>query len=161
MKLALFFATVLSGLSAGFYYAWQVSVIPGHRKVGSLVFLENMQSINRAILNPAFALVFFGTLVVLLWATYQSFTQGVVFRWTLGATLIYVFGVLGVTFIGNIPLNEMLDKVDLSRFDAAQAQALRQKFEAPWNRYHLWRTMMALLSFGCILWASLLAFKHS
>lgn len=161
MKLALFTATVLSGLSAGFYYAWQVSVIPGHRRVGHLVFLESMQSINRAILNPAFALVFFGTLVVLLWASYQSFSQGVVFRWTLAATMIYVFGVLGVTFLGNIPLNEMLDKVDLSRLDAHQAQALRQKFEISWNRYHLWRTVMALLSFVCILWASLSAFNNS
>lgn len=161
MKLALYIAAVLSGLSAGFYYAWQVSVIPGHRKVSDLVFLENMQSINRAILNPAFALVFFGTLLVLLWASYQSFSYGVVFRWTSTATLIYVFGVLGITFLGNIPLNEMLDKVDLSRLDAGQAHALRLRFETPWNRYHLWRSLMALLSFGCILWASILAFKHS
>lgn len=152
-KSVLLAATILSGLSAGFYYAWQVSVIPGHRHVSNATFLEGMQSINRAIQNPAFALVFFGTLLALLWANYQSFIDTAAFRFSLAATLVYVFGVLGITMLGNVPLNTMLDQVNLNSLNADQAQALRQRFEVPWNRYHLWRTGMAILSFVLILMA--------
>ena len=50
-SIILFSTLILTGLSAGFFYAWQVSVIPGTKRVVDLTYLETMQSINRAILN--------------------------------------------------------------------------------------------------------------
>lgn len=50
--ITLFAAALLTGLSAGLFYAWAVSVIPGTRKVTDMIYLETMQSINRAIRNP-------------------------------------------------------------------------------------------------------------
>ena len=69
----LFGAVILTGLSAGLFYAWQVSVIPGTQKVGDLTYLESMQSINRAILNPAFFLIFFGSLILLILSSIFEF----------------------------------------------------------------------------------------
>ena len=66
IKTIILLATViLTGLSAGLFYAWQVSVIPGTKKVFDHTYIEVMQSINRAILNPAFFLIFFGSLFLL------------------------------------------------------------------------------------------------
>ena len=45
-------ATILTGLSAGLLYGWRVSVIPGTRRTSSHAYVETMQAINRAILNP-------------------------------------------------------------------------------------------------------------
>ena len=64
-SIILFGAVVLTGLSAGLFCAWSVSVIPGTKRVADLAYLETMQSINRAILNPVFFLIFFGSVVLL------------------------------------------------------------------------------------------------
>ena len=64
---------VLTGLSAGLFYAWSVSVIPGTQKIENLTYLNTMQSINREILNPWFFLIFFGSLITLLGSTYFTY----------------------------------------------------------------------------------------
>ena len=46
-SLVLLATVVLTGLSAGFFYAWSVSVIPGTQKIAHSAYLESMQSINR------------------------------------------------------------------------------------------------------------------
>jgi hypothetical protein len=38
----MFSAIVLTGLSAGLFYAWAVSVIPGTKKVKDFTYLETM-----------------------------------------------------------------------------------------------------------------------
>ena len=43
-----------TGLVAGLLYGWAVSVIPGTTRVGDHTYVETMQDINRAIINPAF-----------------------------------------------------------------------------------------------------------
>ena len=108
-SLSLFTAVLLTGLSAGFFYAWMVSVIPGTRKVVDMTYLETMQSINRAILNPAFFLIFFGSLILLAVSAVQQFNSGITFWLLLGATITYLIGTFGVTVFGNVPLNDALD----------------------------------------------------
>ena len=140
-------ALIISGLNAGFYFAWQVSVIPGTKKIGHTAFLETMQSINRAILNPAFFAIFFGGLILLLWTSIQLYGEGRSFNYSLAALALYVFGTLGITIGGNVPLNNMLDAVNLESLDVYSAKQLRHQFEGRWNRLHLLRTIFALLSF--------------
>ncbi|WKK67059.1 hypothetical protein [Lutimonas zeaxanthinifaciens] len=66
MKTFVLFTTViLNAFATGFFFAWSVSVILGTKKVGDFTYLESMQSINREILNPAFFIVFFGSIVSL------------------------------------------------------------------------------------------------
>ena len=59
----LLIAILLTGLSARLFYAWEVSVIPGTKRIPNRAYLETMQSINRAILHPAFYIIFFGSLL--------------------------------------------------------------------------------------------------
>ncbi|MGH3838754.1 MAG: hypothetical protein ACRDSG_06445 [Pseudonocardiaceae bacterium] len=57
---ALVAATLATGLQAGLYYAFAVSVMPGLRRIDDRAFVEAMQQINVAIINPWFFLSFFG-----------------------------------------------------------------------------------------------------
>ena len=68
-------ATIFTGLSAGLLYGWRVSVIPGTRRTSSHAYVETMQAINRAILNPAFFLVFLGAPVAIAVSTVVAFVD--------------------------------------------------------------------------------------
>ncbi len=147
-SITIFLAIVLTGLSAGLFYAWSVSVIPGTKKLMNLTYLETMQSINRAILNPAFFLIFFGSLLMLTISTIQEKGQpGLTFWFLLSATILYLLGTFGVTAFGNIPLNNSLDTLTLKDLDADQIAQFRKNYENQWNNFHLIRTVFAILSF--------------
>lgn len=150
----LFGSVILSGLSAGFFYAWSVSVIPGTGKIPDLTYLETMQSINRAILNPAFFLVFFGTLILLGIASIYEFHAGkLVFGLMLGSAITYLIGTIGVTAMGNVPLNNELDVLELAQMRLEQIAEFREYYEARWNRLHGIRTVFAVVSFSAAVLA--------
>lgn len=157
--LSLFSAIVLTALSAGFFYAWQVSVIPGTRKVMDMTYLETMQSINQAILNPAFFLIFFGSPILLGISTIQQYNSGSTFWLLLVATITYAIGTFGITAFGNVPLNDALDVLKLSELSDTKVTAFRASYESRWNRLHLIRTVFAVLSFVLSLWAVLMQVK--
>ncbi|MEK6477463.1 DUF1772 domain-containing protein [Catalinimonas sp. 4WD22] len=151
-------AVLLTGLSAGLFYAWAVSVIPGTRKVTDMVYLETMQSINRAILNPAFFLIFFGSLLLLVTSTIQQYQAGLSFWLMLAAALTYLIGTFGVTAFGNVPLNNILDALQLSELNPEQMLSSRRQYEGLWNRLHMIRTVFSVLAF---LLSLLAVFSHS
>lgn len=146
-SITLLTAVILTGLSAGFFYAWMVSVIPGTKKVIDITYLESMQSINRAILNPAFYLVFMGSPLVLAISTFQQYQAGPKFWLLLAATLIYLLGTFAVTAFGNVPLNDALDVLDLGSLGEVEISDFRRSYEEKWNRLHWIRTLFAVLSF--------------
>ncbi len=157
-SITLFAAVALTGLSAGLFYAWSVSVIPGTRKIMDPTYMEAMQSINRAILNPAFFLIFFGSLILLATNTIQQYQNGLTFWLMLAATLTYLIGTFGVTAFGNVPLNDTLDALNLNNLNAEQISQFRQNYEVKWNQLHTIRTVFAVLSF---LLSLIAVFSHS
>ena len=157
-SLTLFTAIFLTGLSAGFFYAWQVSVIPGTRKVVDLTYLESMQSINRAILNPAFFLIFIGSPLALAISTIQQFNSGMGFWLLLTAAITYMLGTFGMTAFGNVPLNDALDALEIAKLGELEIGRFRKAYERKWNRLHLIRTVFAVLSF---IFSLLVVFTHS
>ncbi len=74
-------------------------------------YVSTMQSINRAIINPAFVIPFIATPAILGGAALLEFRAGNSRRaWCLiAAAATYTVGVIGVTAGGNIPLNNALD----------------------------------------------------
>lgn len=145
--LTLLVAVILTGLSAGLFYAWTVSVIPGTRKVVDLTYLESMQSINRAILNPAFYLIFMGSPLLLALSTVLQFNAGSKFWLLLAATIVYLLGTFGVTVFGNVPLNDALDVLDLASLGEGELKGFRKSYEGRWNRLHWLRTAFSVLAF--------------
>jgi uncharacterized membrane protein len=147
-SMVMFGAVVLTGLSAGLFYAWSVSVIPGTQKVLDTTYLETMQSINRAILNPAFFFIFFGSVIFLSIASIYEFHDN---KWVFGilltASITYLIGTVGVTAFGNVPLNDQLDALQLMELSQEKIMVFRKFYEDNWNRLHMIRTVFSVLSF--------------
>jgi uncharacterized membrane protein len=155
----LFLAIILTGLSAGLFYAWQVSVIPGTRKLMDMTYLQSMQSINKEILNPAFFLIFMGSPLILAITTIQHYNNGVTFWILLAATLVYAFGTFAVTTLGNVPLNDTLEALNLAELADAEVVQFRNSYELKWNRLHLIRTVFSVFSFLFSLAAIFIQYK--
>jgi uncharacterized membrane protein len=130
-------ATVALGLSAGLFFAFTVAVMPGLRQVDDSAFVATMTAINRAILNPAFGIVFVGTLVLPALAAVLAFTSGESTRaWFLvAAGAVNLGGVLAVTGAVNVPLNEALAR-----------DGSRAAFETRWVRFNAVRTVSGTLA---------------
>ncbi len=147
-------ATILAGLSACLLCGWRVSVIPGTSRTSSHVYVETMQSINRAILNPAFFLVFLGATVAIAVATVVSFVDdanaqaGVLAI----AFVLYPTTTVVTTAVCNIPLNDQLEAFGASGATSVEVDAARAAFERPWNRWHDVRTVSSASAFVlCVL----------
>ncbi len=155
MKIYTLFITVfLNALSAGFFYAWSVSVIAGTKKVTHFTYLETMQNINREILNPAFFIVFFGSLLSLIITTYLQFQNRPMCWLLLASTIIYLIGTFGVTAFGNVPLNNELDALNISNIGLTELESFRVYYEHRWNYYHSIRTVSNVISFTLLLLAT-------
>ncbi|MEI9809443.1 MAG: anthrone oxygenase family protein [Bacteroidota bacterium] len=104
---------VTTALITGLLYAYSCSVNPGLGKLPAEGYIAAMQSINRAIQNPLFFLSFMGTAILLPVCTYMHYHHPLPakFYLLLTATILYLGGVLGVTILGNIPLNDALDNL--------------------------------------------------
>ncbi|MEM7549545.1 MAG: DUF1772 domain-containing protein [Bacteroidota bacterium] len=147
---------VLTGLSAGLFYAWEVSVIPGTRKLDDRIYLQTMQSINRAILNPLFFAIFFGPALFLVISTAMEFRQGLSFAFwfMLISTVLYLLGTFGITAFGNVPLNNTLDVLDFNQLINSELNTFRKSYEQPWNHLHRIRTICSIASFVTFLIAT-------
>lgn len=152
----LLLAILITGLSAGLFYAWAISVIPGTRRISDGSYLEAMQAINKAILNPGFFIIFFGALILLLIGGYQQYQANMdrSFWFIVGATICYLVGTFGVTTLGNVPMNESLDVIDLNGLNAGKLKSIRESYEGKWNLFHTIRTVFSVLSFISILLAA-------
>jgi uncharacterized membrane protein len=54
----LLLSTLSVGLMAGLFYAWSISLTPGLKKVSDTIYLQAFKSMNRAIINPVFLIIF-------------------------------------------------------------------------------------------------------
>ncbi|MEA3437308.1 MAG: DUF1772 domain-containing protein [Thermodesulfobacteriota bacterium] len=153
-------ATLLTGLSAGFFYSWQVSVIPGTKLINARNYIETMQSINRAIINPAFLLIFIGPFLMQILAIYQ-FRGTSAMAYLLAACLCYFLGTLLVTVLGNVPLNNSLDLLNSNNMSPEQLDHTRLQYALKWNRLHTLRTVFAVLSFILMLIPTLTQLQYS
>lgn len=148
MEIILIITTLFSGLIAGLFYSWQISVTPGLAKLNEENYLIAFQSMNRAIINPYFLIVFMGLIVLLITVTFQYETStSIQFWFTTSAIIIYITGVIAVTFIGNIPLNNGLDALTIETMSSEEMISFRQSFENEWNRLNMVRTISSSLTF--------------
>ncbi|WP_228394327.1 DUF1772 domain-containing protein [Chryseobacterium glaciei] len=137
---------VLTALIAGLFYAYSCSVVLGLGKLSDTEYLKAMQSINREILNLVFFVSFMGTAVLLPISTFLYRAQNPVFILLLLATLTYLIGVFGVTIVGNVPLNDQLDKFDIVNSTKEGIKQMRDNFENRWNFLNNIRTVFSVIS---------------
>ncbi|PJJ73461.1 putative membrane protein [Diaminobutyricimonas aerilata] len=135
-------ASVVSGLGAGVFLAFSSGVMPGLARTSDAVYVESMRGINRAVINGVFLGAIFGAVPLLVAAAVAAFAEGATAAgWLLTASgLVYLAGVLVVTGIRNVPLNERLE-----RHRGTPRQA-REDFERPWVRWNGLRTVAGVVA---------------
>lgn len=149
-NLTLVGGTVTTGLIAGLFYAYSCSVMLGLAKVDDRTFVEVMQRINVAIINPAFMFCFMGTLVIVGAAAFFNRGSGAL-KWIVAGLVLYIVALI-VAFAFNIPLNDALAAAG----DPAQITdlaAVRVHFEGDWVRWNLIRAVLHTGAFGLLCWA--------
>ncbi|WAC53930.1 DUF1772 domain-containing protein [Gordonia sp. SL306] len=141
-------AVTTVGLSAGLLSAFAYAVMPGLDRAGAQVAVVAMQRINAAILNPVFALIFFGGLVfgvlgIALW------WQETTLRWWLIVAVVLYLVALLITMGINVPLNTRLDGA--GSVSAADAPTVWEDFVRPWVRWNIVRAFAAVAGFVVML----------
>jgi uncharacterized membrane protein len=134
---------------AGIFFTWSNAVKPGIGKLNDIDYLSALQSMNRVILNSLFLIVFIGTIisVALVPVFHFHFYPKNIFWLLILIVIIYWVGVFSVTVFGNIPLNEILDKRNLSVMNPNDLSLLRDSIENRWNNFNLIRSISSALSF--------------
>lgn len=124
---ALWFATISAGSMAGIYFAFSFFVMQALDAAGQQTGMAAMQSINRVIVKSPFLPLFFASsLACLLLVIGGAMQWGTAGAWQMvGGGALYLVGMLIVTMIGNVPLNNALEAVD----------AHGPAGEAMWRRY--------------------------
>ena len=137
-----------TALIAGLFYGYSCSVNVGLGNLSDTEYLSAMQSINKAILNPLFFFSFMGTLFLLPISAFLQYKAGnsASFVLLLIASVVYATGAFGVTALGNVPLNEALNKFNLQSALVEPIRQQRAQFEASWNRLHTIRTVASVVS---------------
>jgi uncharacterized membrane protein len=150
-------ATVATGLAAGVFYTFQVSIVNALKEVDDDAYVATFQAINRRIQNAGFAATFVGAplLIAAALATWWG-EDGRTAAW-IGAGLALQAASLAVTIGGNIPLNQELDRT--GPVIGAAATAARTRFEGRWNRLHAIRTVASIGSFVALAAAAVTAIR--
>ncbi len=80
--------------------------------VDDVTYVQTFQGINATIKNAEFALVFFGVVPAIILALATNRNDVAMRKFLRIAGLFFAVSVVGVTFIGNVPLNDELALVD-------------------------------------------------
>ena len=138
----LLFATISSALSAGIFFAFSTFVMRALALQPPPSGIATMQSINITVFNPWFYSAFFGPAIacfLLILFALQDWKQPIALYW-LGGSLLYLGGTLGVTALGNIPLNEALAIVSPGSSDAMRVWS---QYLTDWTFWNHVRTIAA------------------
>ena len=160
-KSLLTLATTSVGLTAGVFFDWQVTVMPGLAELPDAEFIAAFQALDRAIVNPLFiGGAFIGGAACLVAATVAHRHEPAPFRLLAAASAAYLLGVVGVTMAGNVPLNKKLAQISVGTATSAEMAAARSDFAGPWNGLHLLRTGAAVGSLMLVCFAMQTRTRH-
>lgn len=147
--------TALTALTAGLFYAWSCSVMPGFARLNDREFVSVMQKANRAIQNPVFFAAFFGAPLFLIISAVYFYDQSPRFALLLAASVIYLIGNFGVTVVGNVPMNNALERFDPETANDEEIGRQRANFERRWNNLNHIRSVSSTIALILVVIACL------
>ena len=133
------------GLVAGVFFAFSTFVMRGLDRLPSAQGLPAMQSINVTAIKPLFMLALFGTgaacLALAIWSlTDLGASQSPLL---IGAAVLYLVGVIGLTIGYHVPHNDALAGVDATALGAADNW---KDYASGWTTWNHVRTIAPLIS---------------
>jgi uncharacterized membrane protein len=142
------------GLMAGVFGIYGNAIMPGLRRTDDRTLVVAFQSIDRAIINPAFMATFVGALALTALAALLHLTGDVrpVLPWVAAAFILYLL-VFVITIGVNAPRNNEINAAgDVDRM--TNPHGVRERFdEARWIRWNHVRTLATTVAFGLLAWA--------
>lgn len=144
---AMVLAVLSTGLVAGVFYAYAISVMPALARTDDRTLIDVMQKINVVIINPWFMFGFMGTVgfTALAAALHLGSDQRATLIW-LGIALAINVIAFGVTVGLNVPLNDALAAAG-DPASIADTAAVRADFEATWVRWNIVRAVLHTAAF--------------
>jgi uncharacterized membrane protein len=141
------FALLASGLMAGLFYAYSISVMWGLSRADPRAAIDGMNGISVAILNPLFLLVFMGTPVLAGLAAFLFWQSGQpIAAWLYAASaVVYTLGTFAVTMGINVPMNEALGRAPIPG-DVGAARDVWNAYVIGWMPWNHLRAAAATLS---------------
>ena len=147
-----FLAALGSGLMAGFFMAFSVTVMWALERQPPAAGISAMQAINVVVLNPIFLGVFFGTailsMVLDIVALMDWSAPGA--GYLVAGSLLYFVGTFLVTLLFNVPLNNRLAAV---KSDSADGKAVWTHYLRVWTQWNHVRTVAPLAAIPCFILA--------
>jgi uncharacterized membrane protein len=147
-------ATLTTGIVAGVFYAYSVSVDPGLAAQSDASYVATMQEINERIQNPLFFASFMGAVLFLLAALVVHLPRLRSGRFLLIslACLLYIGGGFLLTAFINVPMNDQLATVD-PEAPALVLSRAREAYEGPWDFWNGVRTIFSTMAFLSLIGA--------
>jgi uncharacterized membrane protein len=153
-ELVLIAATLTMGLMAGVFAIFSNAIMPGLHKTDDRTFVAAFQSIDRAIINPAFMVTFLSPLALSALATLLHLTDEgrPLLPWIVVAFVLYLL-VFVITIRVNVPRNNEIKAAgDVDRL--TDPHTVRERFdEARWVRWNHARAFASIVAFGLLAWA--------
>ena len=131
------------GLNAGILFTFSSFVMAALKRLPPAQGIATMQSINVLAVTFMFMSVFFGTALVSLglggWAIFASSDRPA--ELIVAGAALYLIGTIGVTIVGNVPLNNRLASLDPENSGSA---GVWDEYVTKWTRLNHLRTLAAL-----------------
>ena len=148
LDISLIFSITLCSLVSGFIFTYAIVVMPGLSNLSNKEFIRAFQVTDAVIQNnqPIFMFTWIGSIVSLL-ITILTSVVGFELSETWLVVLfsvIYLFGVHGITIAIQIPLNNHIQKVEIEELNDEAITDERVKFERKWNYFNNIRTSISI-----------------
>lgn len=161
--LVLVISIVAMGLVAGFFFTFSVILMPGLHKLVDKAYIESFRAVDSVLQSntpavatrPIFGIVFIGGILSLL----SSLALGMIYApevgklLLIGAVMSYILGVLLPTVRIHIPLNDRLQRLQISQMSVSELALERSNFETRWVKWNTIRTIAAIVSFILLVFA--------
>lgn len=145
-------ASVLcTGLMAGLFFAYDVSVMPGLAELDDRTYAAAMQRFNAVIDgSPLFGLVFLATLGLTVASAIMAFRKKrLAVAMPLVVAAVCYLAVLVITVAVNLPLNAELAALG-NPATAKDLPGVIEDFKSVWVPVNVVRTVLCLLSLGAL-----------
>lgn len=137
--------TILTIFISGILYSFSDFIMKAFNALPSKNAVAAMQSINTTVYRSIFMVIFISLVPISIITTIWSV---VTLGWThslfviLGA-LFYIVGTFIITGVGNVPLNKLLEQVDVSHQEVNSAW---KNYYARWTRLNTIRCIFGILA---------------
>ena len=139
LDILLILSTLFCSLVTGFTFTYAIVVLPGLAKLNNRDFIRAFQLTDGVIQNnqPLFMVTWIGSIISIILLLLTSIVSlGFHGTWTILLTAtFYVFGVQGITTSIHLPLNNKLQKLNVSELNELTLSK-EMGFQTKWKFYN-------------------------